>query len=105
MTGRDIVILSVRNDESAAASNIKSQGWRDRIRPYSQGETGGYIRYCSIHAFKGLEAPAIIVTDIEDIGGPPLESLIYVGVTRSLHRLIIIMQESMKSAFLSGVAR
>jgi len=100
ITGRDIVILSPRNDDHSAAAKIKSESWRDRIRPYGQVEGGGYIRYCSISAFKGLESSAVIVTDLDHLNVQALEDLIYVGVTRSLHRLILVMNESIKSKLL-----
>jgi len=101
MGGRDIVILSTRSDEAAAACRVQSPAWRDRMRAFSPTEAGGYIRYCSIHAFKGLEAPAIILTDLDNLGRQSLEALIYIGVTRALHRLIIVVQESMKAELLS----
>lgn len=104
MAGKDIVILSTRGDEAAAAAKVQSPAWRDRIRPFSPAETGGYIRYCSIHSFKGLEAPAILITDLDNLGRQSLEALIYIGVTRSLHRLIIIIQESIKAELLAGAA-
>jgi hypothetical protein len=102
MTGKDVVILSTRSDDTAAAGKLKSLAWRERIRPFGPAEASGYIRYCSIHSFKGLEAPAIIITDLDNLGRQPLEALIYIGVTRSLHRLIIVMQESIKAELLSG---
>ena len=103
MSGKDIVILSMRSDESAAAAKVQSPAWRSRIRPFGPAEAGGYIRYCSIHSFKGLEAPAIILTDLDGFSRQSLEALIYIGVTRSLHRLIIVMQESIKAQLLSRI--
>lgn len=101
--GKDIVILSTRGDDSAAASRVQSTAWRDRIRPFGATE-GGYIRYSSIQSFKGLEAPAIIITDLDNLSQKSFEALIYIGITRSLHRLIIVMQESLKAMLLPAPA-
>ncbi len=53
-------------------------------------------RYCSIHRFKGLEAPAVIVTDVTDLDDPDARSLLYVGCTRALHRLVILAHERLR---------
>ena len=93
---RDIVILSTRGDETAAAGQIQSERWKNRIRRFD-GAEGGYVRFCSIHAFKGLESAAIIVTDLNKIDRPSFESLLYIAVTRSLHRLVLVMNQSVKA--------
>ncbi len=104
MSGRDIIILSTRSDESAAAGKVKSVAWRGRIRPFGAAEAGGYVRYCSIHSFKGLEAPAVIITDLDNVNRASFEALVYIGITRYLHRLIILMQESIKAHLLPGTS-
>lgn len=101
LTGKDIVILSTRTDEAAAASRIETPAWRDRIRPFG-GAEGGYIRYCSIHSFKGLEAPAIVITDLDDANRQSFEALAYVAVTRALHRVILLMHESVRTGLRSA---
>ena len=53
-------------------------------------------RYCSIYRFKGLEAPAVIVTDVTDLDDPAARSLLYVGLTRALHRLVILAHEPLR---------
>jgi len=87
--GRDIVVLSTRSDTGCAASTVRATPYRDRLRPISRGRDG-HVGYSSIHAFKGLEAPAIVVTDVETIGTPQARALLYVAITRPLQRLIII---------------
>jgi hypothetical protein len=99
LSGKDIVILSTRGDDSAIAGLVETPAWKERIRRFDSAE-GGYIRYCSIHAFKGLEAPAIIVTDLDDSKRQSFEALIYIAVTRALHRVTLLIHESIKQSLL-----
>ena len=55
------------------------------------------IRYASIHRFKGLEARAVVLTDIERLGSPLERDLFYVGATRATQRLIVLAHESLRS--------
>ena len=59
-------------------------------------------RYCSIYRFKGLESPAVVLTDIEDLDSPAACSLLYVGCTRALHRLVILAHESLRAKLEPG---
>lgn len=87
--GQDFVVLSPRADRSSTAASVNVQPWRDRLRPLPQAR-GGQIPYGTIQAFKGLEAPAVVVTDIETISQPLDRALLYVATTRPLQRLTII---------------
>lgn len=94
---RDIVILSPRTDHSSAAESLKTSTdtWKTRLRPFSL-RADGAIRYGSIYSFKGLEAPAIVVTDIEGIGSPAARSLFYVALTRAVQRLVVLAHERVR---------
>lgn len=93
--GSDVVILSPRaQDACAVGLNFPPSGGRLRaLGPGAVGHTG----YCSIHAFKGLEAPAVIVTDVDHVGGPEASSLFYVATTRALHRLQILAHKRVRA--------
>ena len=93
--GQDVVILSPRS-ESACAASLTDLRWGERLRPLGPIPTG-HSGYCSIHAFKGLEAPAIIVTDVERVVGPDASALFYVAATRALHRVIVLAHERVRS--------
>jgi len=56
----------------------------------------GKTKYCSIYRFKGLEAPAVVITDIEALDTPAQRSLLYVGCSRALHRLVILAHKSVR---------
>ncbi len=93
--GHEIIILS------PSASNCCAESlpppWRDRIKPFSLESTGGHIRYCTIHSFKGLEAPVVIVTDLKRIMDTESRNLLYIAVTRSLSRLVLLMHDSVRA--------
>ncbi|AQS59526.1 nuclease-related domain-containing DEAD/DEAH box helicase [Desulforamulus ferrireducens] len=92
--GKDIVILSPIANGSCASS-INTKPWKDRIKPFDVC-TGGYIGYTSIQAYKGLEAPAIIITDIEHVSGDIYNNLFYIALTRSTQRVIILARDRVK---------
>jgi hypothetical protein len=94
-SGDEIIILSPRAGASCAAGKITSAPWRDRIKPIELSGRG-LVAYSSIQAFKGLEAPVIIVTDIDAVDSEQSVSLFYIAVTRALQRLLIFMHENAK---------
>jgi ATP:corrinoid adenosyltransferase len=94
--GSDIVVLSPKANDRACASFVTTAPWSDRLTPYSF-ELEGQVGYCTIHAFKGLEADAVVITDIEDVTSLEASQLFYVAVTRALHRLTILAAAATES--------
>lgn len=95
-SGDSIVILSQRSDESSLAALLETGPLADVVRPYGRADFN-HIRYCSVHAFKGLEAAAIVLTDVESISHEFAVSLFYVSVTRVLQRLIVLAGSKVKA--------
>lgn len=93
--GSEIVILSPSAGNCCAVSLLPP--WRDRVKPFTLEAAGGHIRYSTIHSFKGLEAPVIIVTDLDKIKDKESMNLLYVAVTRSLSRLVLLIRESART--------
>lgn len=93
--GKDLVILSSRA-VSPCAAGIASPPWCDRLRPLSPTADASY-GYCSIHAYKGLEAGAVIVTDVERLSGQDASMLLYVAATRATQRLYILANVRVKA--------
>ena len=91
---KEIVILSPRGGKACTAGIVRDSAWKDRLSPV---ESAGreQIGYSSIHTFKGMEAPIVIVTDIDKIDETSM-SLFYVAVTRAFHKLFIFMHEDVK---------
>jgi hypothetical protein len=88
----DIVILSARSDQSSVAVAVNDPRWKQRLKPLALRKKGD-IGYCSIHAFKGLEASVIIVVDLARLDPVSTADLFYVGVTRAVERLVVLMKE------------
>jgi superfamily I DNA/RNA helicase len=96
ISGSEIVVLSPRADRTSLAARLAKDPWRSRLRPRTEA-AGGQISSASIHAFKGLEASAVVVTDIEHLSGDAAVDLFYIAVTRALHRLTILVHESARA--------
>ena len=54
------------------------------------------IRCSTIHSFKGLESPVIIMTELDCILSKELKELLYVGMSRARNHLILILNESLR---------
>jgi len=104
-TGPQVAVLSTRNDKDCAAARLTRPPWRDRLGPLVRDTPRGpvadlkssKVRYATVHRFKGLEARAVILTDIERLDPPRERDLFYVGATRATQRLIVLANESLRS--------
>jgi hypothetical protein len=99
---REIVVLSPLGSESVAATT--SDSWlRQVLRPADGTQPKrGELQYSSIYAFKGLEAPAVVVTDLDRDVVPNFASVLYTGLTRATDRLYGLMEEKTGLAALEG---
>lgn len=85
----EIVVLSPLRAGSTAETT-EDLWLRQVLHPHDGGAARhGQLRYSTIHAFKGLEAPAIVVTDLDRRATPYFKSLLYVGLTRATDRLLL----------------
>jgi len=99
-TVRELVILSpYRADRSAAGQALASQTADARLTSRPGAALSGSaiedltrIRWGTIHEFKGLEAPAVILTDV-DLSKPYHRDLLYVGASRATDRLVVLEQQ------------
>ena len=92
----DIVVLTPR-------SRQRSELWRlgpiGSWRLTDQWTAAGGEIYCStVHAFKGLESPVVILTEIESDAARDMEAILYVGCSRACNHLIILVSESLNPA-------
>ena len=97
----DIAVLSPKAPDKAITSVVSASSGVEFIGfdQVSKKQIG-----CgSIHAFKGMESLAIIVTDVETITGEQAASLFYIAMTRALHRLYILAHNNIKDAVLEIV--
>jgi hypothetical protein len=95
---RNISVLSMRADmDSCANATRGSEGWS--LTPIRKARHDHEIPFCSIHAFKGLEAPAVIITDIETLDDENSRALLYIGMSRPKIRLFMLMHEKCRASY------
>ncbi|MBM3501898.1 MAG: hypothetical protein FJX74_24865, partial [Armatimonadetes bacterium] len=58
----------------------------------AQEHPSGRMRCATIHRFKGLEARAVVITDVTALDETS-RALLYVGATRSVERLIVLARK------------
>jgi superfamily I DNA/RNA helicase len=94
----EIIILSPKSDDRSCAYSIASKFPELGIAPFRLAHTS-QIKYASIHAFKGLEASAILLTDIDSLGTESSKALLYVGMSRARINLTIFFSETCRSQY------
>ena len=95
----EIVVLSMRADEASCAGSAARELPGLRLNPIRKVNDSLMVPYASIHAFKGLEAPAVIITDIDNLSDERSRSLLYVGMSRARIRLYILMNEGCRNDY------
>jgi len=90
----DIVVLSPR--VASCAATVARAGSRHGLEPLPRRT--GSSSYGTVAAFKGLEAPAVILTDIEEVATPAAQCLFYVGTSRATDRLRVIARDGLQQA-------
>ncbi|MDR7234035.1 NERD domain-containing protein [Agrococcus sp. BE272] len=83
----DILVLAPRRDSACARA---TGAVADALA--QAGGTPG-IRWGTIHRYKGLEAPAVVLTDV-DGSSQGWQDLLYVGATRATERLVVLTSRS-----------
>ncbi len=88
---QDVVLLGPRRRENSSIKDSSSiGGWR--LKDTSSAGSGD-LAYSTIHAFKGLERPVVIVIDAGASGPEEMDSLLYVAMSRARVRLFVICPE------------
>lgn len=95
--GEDLVVISGHSGGREVASTIEDPSWRGRLKRFSTEGEKDSVRFGSIRDFKGMGAPAIIVTDLDtDELRDERQSLLYHAITRAQERLIVLSHISQK---------
>ncbi|MGP5396533.1 NERD domain-containing protein [Arthrobacter rhombi] len=99
----EIVVLSPLRRSSTAETT--SDPWLRQVLHSADGTPGrkGRLLHSTIQAFKGLEAPAVVVTDM-DRAVANYESLLYVGLTRATDRLFALIESGTLRATFGGTS-
>jgi hypothetical protein len=91
---KDIVILGKRRLENWKAAKEANLPWSIVDAGDANGSS---VAYSTIHAFKGLEAPVIILAHVDALDDAE-ESLLYVGMSRARARLYLLIDERCRRA-------
>jgi Nuclease-related domain/UvrD-like helicase C-terminal domain/AAA domain len=95
----DIVVLSTRRLSSSGALGADSSGSFDLV-DITENETlklqPKQVAFSTIHAFKGMEATAVIICDIDAINTNEARSIIYVGMSRAKSHLVVLANNKLK---------
>lgn len=58
-----------------------------------------YITFSTIHTFKGLESPVVILTDVRHIESERDHALLYVGMSRARQKLSVLLSTEVRDGF------
>lgn len=97
----DIVVLSPLNETSCASvadpttlpaplASVRDTGWSG-------------IGYSTVHAFKGLERAAVVLTDLAELRSDNAQSLFYTGITRATDRLVILADQRIRDDVIQAI--
>jgi superfamily I DNA and RNA helicase len=88
---QDVILLGYKRLENSSIRNENAiGGWR--IKDTLSAEAGE-LSYSTIHAFKGLERPIVIVIDAGGSAIDETDSLLYVAMSRARVRLFVVCPE------------
>ena len=92
----EIIILSSRQFENSAVAGVdRVAGLKiQQLTKKMPDQNDKSIHFSTIHAFKGLESPYVILVDIEDIESNEPRSLLYIGMSRARSLLILLFPKS-----------
>ena len=82
----DIVLLSAAKFDNSVAKEL------DNVEvSLDRKNRKGKVLFSTVHSFKGLESPVVILIDFESIDYDRQKNLLYVGMTRARSALYVIM--------------
>jgi len=107
----DIAVLSPVADDRCAAARLDPALWGGRtvhVAQYSADTdarslrtsielASKRVRIATIHRFKGLEARAVVITDLAALDETS-RALLYVGATRTVERLVVLAEKDVARA-------
>ncbi len=88
ITPEDVVVLTPRSQQR---SQLWQLGHLGNFRLTDQWAAGGVNIYCTtVHSFKGLESPVVILAEVDQEVSANLERILYVGCSRACNHLIVL---------------
>jgi hypothetical protein len=101
-TLNEITILSPI--KSGSVVETTTDPWLRQVLRKADGTAAppGQLQYGTIAQFKGLESPAVVLTDLDQRLVPNFEALLYVGLTRATDRLVALIEKETFRMSLGG---
>lgn len=99
-SGNEIVVLSPRENAVSCAEQLSIVDKNAHLSPFNLNSPKTVTGYTTIQAFKGMEAPVVILTDIEELEGYYAQALLYIGMSRARINLVLIMHEKCRKKYL-----
>ena len=102
--GSEIVILSPKEGVSSANCLYSENTSKHLLSPLRKvDDLTNSIKFTTIHSFKGLEAPVVIITDISKISDEQAISLLYVGMSRARTKLVLLIDTKSRNEYMEQV--
>lgn len=100
----EIIVLSPLRTNSTA--RMSTDPWLRQVLRPADGRPAapGQVLYTTVHAFKGLDAPAVVVTDLDQSIAADFDSVLYVALTRATDRLVAYIEAGTYRVALGGTA-
>ena len=100
----DVIILSPRRLENSGLAGVDKIS-RYQLTDVSRGifENTRSLKFSTIHSFKGLESPVVIIVDIDHIDSDEPQSLLYVAMSRARSLLILMISETARASLESRI--
>ena len=88
----DVVILSPRRRQNSGLAEVENISCFPLI-DISRGMVASprSLKFSTIHSFKGLESPVVILVDIDEVDSDGPQSLLYVAMSRARSLLILMI--------------
>ncbi|AKL72878.1 nuclease-like protein [Actinobacteria bacterium IMCC26256] len=83
--------IAVLSPKRKGISTIINGDLQEQLGTDSESLDDDLIVVATIRKFKGLDRPAVIITDIDDVSTPASEAMFYTGMTRATDRLIVLI--------------
>ena len=99
----EIVVLSPRANSCAA--QVTTGRLAPLLQPLTIPQQQDKVGYGTVHAFKGLDRPAVVLTDVDDILSRYAQSLFYTGISRATDRLTILVDERARDQVIEALTR
>lgn len=84
---KDIIILSTRRRENSAIAGCNTIASLPVRNLADHPESGRFLHFCTMHAFKGLERKVVLAIDLEYLGEDRVALLHYAGLSRAVSML------------------